>query len=140
MFVIVGRKGEDFIVKDTDDGVKERYSDSQLRKIIKTCGIQIKGVYPNGVTCIWSKHADKLNSLESGIPLVLETKKDGKTSRRVVLLGEFSHSERVFVFICDDGLMGLTDRYLVDNSDSIRISTDNCDALELARLLKIVKG
>lgn len=135
MFVIVGRRGENFVVKDTDDNVKEFWYENDLLSLVKR-GISIKGVYSNGVVCIWSKYADFLSSLAYGEPFTI--KKPDNSIESVVFSG-FDRDRGAFLFVTESSVCGYTDKYLADKNTNLVLSKNNCDLYVIANIIKRCK-
>ena len=137
MFEIVGRKGGKFIVLDTEDSVKELYTADFLLSLVKKTGVDIKGVYNNGIVCIYSKVSDRLSRMVQGTPFVLSF----KGNECYYLFGEFNVDECRFDLICESGITGFTTFFLRESylKGDLTIRTDNLDPLKVSKLLRLFK-
>lgn len=141
MFVITGIKGEDFVVTDTDDNVRELWSPESLIDLSNR-GISIQGVYENRIVCIASKGAKFLSSLEVGSPFKYtysDKEKSYSKTETAVYMG-YDANKCVFLYTFDGEMIcAFSSRYLKDNACHFSFSSTDCNPTDVTRILRGVK-
>ena len=143
MFYISSKNASYFGVTDSDDGVTEYYTISDLKKF-KSNGIDILGLTNNFAYVVNYKFIN-LWSIRKGTPLRIRFNKS-LYYKLVLYIGCSLDEDKkcmVFRFFDGEGLTGvfnISSIFLDTKSNEISIDFDNIDPVMLNKLTKIIKS
>lgn len=137
MFYISSKNNGKFEVTDTNDNVKEWYTEQQIRKIISDNQVVIYGVTPLciGVT---TPVVEILKKTQTGVPIRIKLSNNTGFKQCIYMGRDFG----TFDFFDGEGVNGfftLSANWFIKQKDEIRIDLDNNDTFKVASLVKLSK-
>ena len=143
MFYVSSKNASYIGITDSDDGITEYYTMSDLKKF-KSQGINILGLTDN-FTYVVNYKFIKLWSLNKGTPLRIRFNKSLDYKLALYMGCSLDESKKCIVFKFFDGegstgVFNLSSVFLNTKSNEIDIDFDNIDPIRLSKLIKMIKS
>lgn len=143
MFYVSSKNASYIGVTDSDDGITEYYTMSDLKKF-KSQGINILGL-TNNFTYVVNYKFINLWNISKGAPLRIRFNKS-LDYKLVLYIGCYLDESKkcmIFKFFDGEGLTGvfnISSIFLNTKSSEISIDFDNIDPIRLSKLIKMIKS